>query len=96
MSFLHLVLAVQVGSLTENISLLKIRGQLAGTAAFVDWMANFAIIELFPWGPPAVMLVFAGLSILAVTFVSRWMPETKGPSLEEITALFDEQASTVS
>lgn len=75
----------------------QVRGRMAATAAFVDWIANFAIIELFPLmdehiGLPAVMLIFAVLSVLAVLFVSRWMPETKGLSLEEITMLFNKEA----
>ncbi len=78
----------------------EVRGRMAATAAFVDWIANFAIIELFPLmdkniGLPGVMLIFAALAVLAVLFVSRWMPETKGLSLEEITELFDKEAGEV-
>lgn len=76
----------------------EVRGRMAATVAFVDWIANFAIIELFPImknniGLMGVMIVFAVLSILAVVFVSAKMPETKGLSVEEINALFENQAN---
>ncbi|NMP24082.1 sugar porter family MFS transporter [Sulfobacillus harzensis] len=74
-----------------------VRGRMAALAAVVDWIANFAITELFPvmhshWGLPADMLVFAGLAVLAVIFVSVWMPETKGLSVEAIATLFEQQS----
>lgn len=73
----------------------EVRGRLASVTALFDWLANFAVVELFPlmdksWGLATVMLVFAGLAVLAVVFVSGWMPETKGVSLEEMTALFED------
>ena len=67
---------------------------MAAVVAFADWIANFVIVEAFPvlqkgLGLAAVMLVFALLSILAVVFISRWMPESKGLSVEEIVARFE-------
>ena len=38
------------------------------------------------------MVLFAVLSILAVSFVARFLPETKGVPLEDVTALFEKQA----
>ncbi len=72
-----------------------VRGRMAALAAVVDWVANFAITEFFPlmhehWGLPADMLVFSGLAVLAVVFVSLFMPETKGMSVEAVSALFEE------
>jgi SP family arabinose:H+ symporter-like MFS transporter len=73
-----------------------VRGQAAAVAATVDWLANFALIEVFPaWqaaiGLGWVMVCFAALCLLAVAFVARFLPETKGRSVEEITELFDKQ-----
>lgn len=75
----------------------QVRGRMAATVAFVDWIANFVIIELFPvmknnLGLMGTMIVFAILSILAVVFISTKMPETKGLSVEEISVLFQNQA----
>ncbi len=70
------------------------RGRMAAVVAFADWIANFIIVEAFPvlqkgLGLAAVMLVFALVSILAVVFISRWMPESKGLSVEEIVGRFE-------
>jgi hypothetical protein len=39
-----------------------------------------------------VMVCFAVISVLAVGFVYRWLPETKGLSVEEAVSVFDRQA----
>jgi SP family arabinose:H+ symporter-like MFS transporter len=71
-----------------------VRGQAAAIAAMVDWVANFALIEVFPqWqsgvGLPWVMVSFAALCVVAVIFVRIWLPETKGHSVDEIIRLFE-------
>jgi MFS transporter, SP family, arabinose:H+ symporter len=71
-----------------------VRGQAAAIAATVDWLANFALIEVFPvWhnaiGLGAVMVCFAALALAAVGFVFWFLPETKGHSVEEIIQLFE-------
>jgi MFS transporter, SP family, arabinose:H+ symporter len=71
-----------------------VRGQAAAIAATVDWLANFALIEVFPvWhnaiGLGAVMVCFAALALAAIGFVYWFLPETKGHSVEEITRLFE-------
>jgi len=72
-----------------------VRGQAAAIGATVDWLANFALVEVFPvWqsgiGLAGVMVCFAGLCVLAIVFVYRFLPETKGLGVEEIITLFDE------
>jgi SP family arabinose:H+ symporter-like MFS transporter len=73
----------------------EIRGQAASAGATVDWLANFALIEVFPiWqsgiGLDWVLVCFAGLSALAIAFIYFYLPETKGMSVEEITARYEE------
>ena len=75
-----------------------VRGRAASTGATVDWLANFALIEVFPlWmsgiGLGWVLACFAGLCVVAIGFVYRFVPETKNRSVEEITQIFDEQAT---
>ena len=75
----------------------SVRGQAASTGATVDWLANFALIEVFPvWqgaiGLDWVLVCFAGLCVMAILFVYRFVPETKGHSVEEITRIFDREA----
>ena len=64
----------------------------------MDWIASFALIEVLPtWqtaiGLSWVMICFAGLCLMAVLFVGRFLPETKGHSVEEITRLSERQAA---
>jgi sugar porter (SP) family MFS transporter len=73
-----------------------VRGQAAAFAAMIDWLANFALIEVFPVSQNAislagVMVVFAGLCALAIVFVWKFLPETKGLPVEEIVQLFERQ-----
>ena len=72
----------------------SVRGQAAAIAAAVDWIANFALIEVLPtWqsgvGLGWVLVSFAALCVLAVLFVRTWLPETKGHSVDEIIHLFE-------
>jgi len=39
-----------------------------------------------------VLVCFAGLCLMAIAFVYRFVPETKGHSVEEITRIFDREA----
>lgn len=66
----------------------------AAFAATVDWLANFALIEVFPVWQSAISLAgilvcFTALCLLAIVFVYRFVPETKGPPVEEIAKLFE-------
>jgi len=40
-----------------------------------------------------VLVIFAALAVLAILFVSRFLPETKHHSVEEITRIFERQAA---
>ena len=73
-----------------------VRGQAAAFCAMIDWLANFALIEVFPVTQNAislggVMVVFAGLCALAIVFVWKFLPETKGLPVEEIIRVFERQ-----
>jgi sugar porter (SP) family MFS transporter len=74
-----------------------VRGQAAAMGASVDWVANFALIQVFPiWqsgiGLGWIMICFAALCLLAIAFVHRFLPETKGRSVEEIVQIFENEA----
>jgi len=73
-----------------------VRGQAAAIAAMFDWLANFFLIEVFPVTQNAISLagtlvVFAGLCALAIVFVWKFLPETKGLPVEEIVQVFEQQ-----
>jgi hypothetical protein len=74
-----------------------VRGRAAAIAACVDWLANYALIEAFPvWhnaiGLGWVMVCFAVLCVVAIGFVYRFLPETKGLSVEQAVHVFEHEA----
>src|SRR6202012_5504157 len=73
----------------------EVRGTAASIGATTDWVANFALIEVFPtWesgiGLDWVLVCFAALSVTAITFIYRYLPETKGLSVEQINEHYEE------
>jgi MFS transporter, SP family, arabinose:H+ symporter len=75
-----------------------VRGRAAAIAACVDWLANYALIEAFPvWhnsiGLAWVMVCFAVLCVIAIGFVYRFLPETKGLSVEQTVRVFERAAA---
>jgi sugar porter (SP) family MFS transporter len=76
-----------------------VRGQAAAFCAMIDWLANFALIEIFPVWQNAitlggVMVCFAAVAFGAIVFVYRFLPETKNLPVEEIISLFDRHTAT--
>jgi len=74
----------------------SVRGQAAAGAATVNWLSNFAIVVLFPtlntaFGLSWVMILLAFLSLLAVIFVAKFLPETKNLSVEQVVHVFERQ-----
>ncbi|MVU80292.1 sugar porter family MFS transporter [Nocardia sp. ET3-3] len=70
---------------------LKVRGIGTATASTVLWAATFAITFLFPvmsdpkhLGLAYSAWIFAAVSVVLFVLVRRYVPETKGRSLEEI------------
>jgi MFS family permease len=75
-----------------------VRGRAAAIGACADWLANYALIEAFPaWhqtiGLGWVMACFAMLCAVAIGFVYRFLPETKGLSVENAVRLFEREAA---
>jgi len=74
-----------------------VRGQAAAIGACVDWLANYALIEAFPvWhtsiGLGWVMVCFAVLCVVAIGFVYKFLPETKGLSVEDAVKVYEREA----
>jgi sugar porter (SP) family MFS transporter len=91
--------ALSVGPVTwvilSEIFPTKLRGRALGVATFFLWTANFIVSQTFPmmdenrWllerfhhGFP--FLVYAAFCVVLVWVVAKFVPETKGRSLEEI------------
>jgi len=74
-----------------------VRGRAAAIGACVDWLANYALIEAFPaWhtsiGLGWVMVCFAVLCVVAIGFVYKFLPETKGLSVEQAVQVYEREA----
>jgi SP family arabinose:H+ symporter-like MFS transporter len=67
----------------------RVRGTAMSVSIFVNWVANFIVILLFPrflsgWGGGPSFALVALMSLLMWVFAWKGVPETKGKSLEEI------------
>jgi SP family xylose:H+ symportor-like MFS transporter len=94
--------AVSVGPITwvllSEMFPTSVRGFAMGIAATCNWLANFVVSQTFPMMDGNALLVgqfhhafpfflYAAFGVLAVVFVYRFIPETKGRSLESIESM---------
>jgi MFS family permease len=75
--------------LISEIYPVKIRGQAMSIATMANWGANFAVTISFltllgAIGNAGTFFLFAGLSIVAVIYFQRQVPETKNRTLQDI------------
>ncbi|KKK36299.1 major facilitator transporter [Mesobacillus campisalis] len=73
----------------------KIRGQAVAIAVAAQWAANYFISSTYP-----MMMEFSGgmtygfyglMSVLSALFVWKWIPETKGKTLEQMEKLWTDK-----
>jgi len=67
----------------------RTRGRAMGVATVTLWVACFAVSQTVPWmfkhlGHPGTFWIYAAMSAVAFLFVARFVPETKGKTLEQI------------
>jgi sugar porter (SP) family MFS transporter len=75
--------------LISEIFPLALRGRAMSLATVANWSFNLVVAASFldlvgALGSPGAFLVYAVLSVAALVFVGRLVPETKGRSLEQI------------
>ena len=75
--------------LISEIYPVKIRGQAMSVATMANWGANFVVTVSFltllsAIGNAGTFFLFGGLSLVAVIYFQRQVPETKNRSLQEI------------
>src|SRR6202050_651492 len=80
--------------LISEIYPVKIRGQAMSVATMANWAANFVVTISFltllgALGNAGTFFLFAGLSIVAVVYFQRQVPETRNRSLQEIERELD-------
>ncbi|EOX4480607.1 MULTISPECIES: D-xylose transporter XylE [Vibrio harveyi group] len=80
-----------------------VRSKALSIAVFAQWFANYAVSQTFPMmnakdsflyqefhgGFP--FWLYGAMAVLTVYFIYRWIPETKGKSLEELEKLWDQK-----
>ena len=66
----------------------RIRGRAASIGTMTIWISCFLVVQTFPWlrekAPELSFAIYAGCMIPAMIFIWRYLPETKGRSLEEL------------
>jgi SP family arabinose:H+ symporter-like MFS transporter len=82
---INAVIWVLIGELFPT----RVRGRAMSIATFANWGINFLTAFLFPWyvakiGMNAGFFTFAAMCLIGTLFFHRYVPETKGKSLEEI------------
>jgi MFS family permease len=70
-----------------------IRGRAIGLATFTNWIANYLVSLTFltlvqTFGSAFTFWIYAFLSLLGLWFALRFVPETKGKSLEDIQSFW--------
>ncbi len=69
-----------------------IRSQAVAIAVAAQWISNFLVSATFPslsaWSIGGTYCIYALMSLLSALFVWRWVPETKGKTLEEMSDLW--------
>ena len=79
--------------LTPEVFPNAVRGRAMSLATFSNWLTNALAAYLFPWyvatfGMHSGFYTFAGICLVATLFFWKFVPETKGKSLEQIELLF--------
>ena len=77
---------VMLGEMFPN----QIRGSGLAVSGFFQWTSNFAITMTFPVllasiGLAGAYVIYAVFAALSVLFVMRYVHETKGTELEDMT-----------
>lgn len=69
-----------------------IRSQAVAVAVAAQWISNFLVSATFPslsaWSVGGTYCIYALMSLASMIFVWHWVPETKGKTLEEMSALW--------
>ncbi|MEA3437769.1 MAG: sugar porter family MFS transporter [Thermodesulfobacteriota bacterium] len=89
---INAVIWVLIGEIFPN----RIRGRAMSIATFANWATNFLTAFIFPWyvakiGMNAGFFTFAAMCLIATIFFYKYIPETKGKSLEEIEKYWKQQ-----
>lgn len=70
----------------------NIKGIAISAVGFFNSLVSYTVTQFFPWeltnlGPTLTFAIYAGMAILSLLFVMKYVIETKGKSLEEVEEL---------
>ncbi len=70
----------------------NVKGIAISIVGFFNSLVSYSVTQLFPWeltnlGPTITFALYAGLAVISVAFVSKYVIETKGKTLEEVQEL---------
>ena len=75
-------------TLTSEIFPNRIRGVAMSIPVFTQWFFNAIVVLLFPWMleniPTLTFIIIGMMALLQFLFTYKFVPETKGKTLEEI------------
>ncbi|XP_010485917.1 PREDICTED: sugar transporter ERD6-like 8 [Camelina sativa] len=70
---------------------INLKGTAGGLVTVVNWLSSwfvsFTFNFLMIWSPHGAFYVYGGVCVLAIIFIAKLVPETKGRTLEEIQAM---------
>jgi MFS transporter, SP family, major inositol transporter len=94
--FVQCFIGIGVWLLLSEIFPMAIRGFAMGIAVFMLWIVNATISLVFPQlvgalGATGTFGIFVAINVLSIGFVARYVPETRGRSLEELEDEFRSQ-----
>jgi SP family arabinose:H+ symporter-like MFS transporter len=89
MACIALSICAVIWVLTPEIFPNRVRGRAASIATFANWATNALSAQVFPWysahlGMHTAFFTSAAICTVATLFFWKYVPETKGKSLEEI------------
>lgn len=70
----------------------NVKGIAISVVGFFNSLVSYTVTQFFPWeltnlGPTGTFAIYAGMAILSVLFVYKYVIETKGKTLEEVEEL---------
>lgn len=70
----------------------NVKGIAISIVGFFNSLVSYTVTQFFPWeltnlGPTLTFAIYAGMAVLSVLFVSKYVVETKGKTLEEVEEL---------
>jgi len=98
--FVQCFIGIGVWLLLSEIFPMAIRGFAMGIAVFVLWIVNATISLVFPslvgaLGATGTFGIFVAINLCSIYFVARFVPETRGRTLEELEDEFRTRKSAV-